>query len=40
MKKDDKIDPFKEVNLKIKMNLTIGLLGYSGLGKSILLNSI
>ena len=37
---DDKIDPFNDNNTKIKMHYTIGLLGYSGLGKSTLINLV
>ena len=34
------INPFNEINLKIKVHLTIGLMGYSGCGKSTLINLI
>ena len=32
------INPFNEINCKIKVHLTIGLVGYSGCGKSTLIN--
>ena len=32
------INPFNEINSKIKVHLTIGLVGYSGCGKSTLIN--
>ena len=32
------INPFNEINSKIKVNLTIGLVGHSGCGKSTLIN--
>ena len=32
------INPFDEINVKIKVHLTIGLVGYSGCGKSTLIN--
>jgi GTP-binding protein EngB required for normal cell division len=32
------INPFNEINYKIKVHLTIGLVGYSGCGKSTLIN--
>jgi GTPase Era involved in 16S rRNA processing len=32
------LNPLKEENCKIKVNLTIGLVGYSGCGKSTLIN--
>ena len=34
------INPFNEINFKIKVHLTIGLVGYSGCGKSTLINLI
>ena len=36
----NRLNPFNEVNSKIKFHLTIGLVGYSGCGKSTLINLV